>query len=157
MTIRIVAIGLSFFAALLVSAADYDHVQRSEIEEAFAQMMTIQDDPFVILEVAATGQFIQAANFGSGPFLDLPTDGLSQEEMQRALKYFPSHGISPLEQRAAHPETQEIYTHIVFTHTFDSSELDRMVQIIIGALYEIYGIADDTPLTIQTGLAAFQQ
>ena len=131
--------------------AAHDHHQKAEITNAVIEMLSQSTDPFLIVENPRTQDFIQFYNEDGKILLDLPEIALTPDEINRAQSYFADCGIKPKKTDAKDPETGETLTYKTWAETYPPEDIDRALNIALGALFEIYGISESTRLTIEKG------
>jgi hypothetical protein len=108
-------------------------------------------DPFLILETADSKRYIQFFNEDPGLLIDLPQIALSETEIERAEDYFEKRGIPLTVKTARNPDTRKAFELLTWSKTFHPSEIDKVTEIAFGALFEIYGISENTPLSFVRG------
>ena len=121
-------------------AASADIARLNEIAQALNRMLErTNEDAFVIFEERTNRKFVQfAGSVGSPLCLDLPSQTLNAEEMQRATALFSSFGV-------ASPETHPTYT-------------DAAKKIAAGQQVSFnLNLGKDVQLAAQITLAIFQQ
>jgi hypothetical protein len=131
--------------------ADYGHPQKAEIKKAIVEMLTQSTDPFLIVENPITQDFIQFYNDEGRILLDIPEVALTPAEIMKAQDYFAQCGIKLETTESKDPGTGETYIINSWTDTFPSEDIDRALNIALGALSEIYGISESTQLTCRKG------
>ncbi len=129
----------------------YRHRQKAEIRQALVEMLSKSTDPFLIVEELKTERFIQFYNDKGLILIDLPEDAVAPDRRGLARGYFEKHGISIEETRDIDPESGEIFVNRSWTTTFAAKEADRVVDIALGALFEVHGMSKATLLTLTKG------
>lgn len=151
MKIKLLLTLVVFLISVTCHAADYQHAQKDAAIEVLNEMLTKERNPFVIIEIAGTEKYIQFYNENPGLLLDLPEVALTKKEVKLASTYFARHGINSVKTTARDPATGDTFVLVGWTKTFDPLDVDDVVDIAFGALFEIYGINKDTTLTIEKG------
>ena len=129
----------------------YHHPQEKEIKEALVQMLTKSTDPFLIVEDLKTENFIQFYNEDGRILIDLPEGAVAPERIGLAQGYFQKQGIPVKENQDIDPQSGKTFLNRSWTTTYPPEEAEKVVNIALGALFEIYGISDATPLTLTRG------
>ena len=129
----------------------YSHPQKTEIKKAIVEMLTQSTDPFLIVEDSKTQNFIQFYNEDGRILLDLPEVALTPTEVNAAQRYFRKCGIRLKEAEAIDPETGKTFFIKTWTDTFAPEQTDKVVNMALGALFEIYDISESTRLTLTKG------
>ncbi len=130
---------------------EYNHTQKAEAKAHLAEMLKKTIDPFLIIEITGTDGYIQFYNEDPGLLIDLPEVALSNEQIMKAKDYFTKQGIPLTYTTARNPETEEDFELKTWSRIFPPDEVDRVIDIAFGALIEIYGISEDTPLNFVKG------
>jgi hypothetical protein len=130
---------------------EYSHPQKAEAKEHLAEMLTRKVDPFLIIETADGGSYIQFYNENPGLMIDLPEMALSDSEIEKAREYFRKNGIPLIVTKAINPKTKREFELRTWSKKFHPGEIERATEIAFGALFEIYGISGDTPLIFKKG------
>ena len=151
MNVKLLLTFVIFLISVTCHAADYQHAQKDAAIQVLDEMLTIEKDPFVIIEITGTNKYIQFYNENPGLLLDLPEVALTEKEIKLASAYFSKHGINSVKTTAKDPTTGDKFMFMGWTKTFDPLDIDEVVDIAFGALFEIYGITQDTPLTFEKG------
>lgn len=148
---KILLLILSFFVSTQCYGANYQHSQKKSVKEALTVMLTKTVDPFLIVEISGTKKYIQFYNDNPGLILDLPAITLSDSEIKLATVYFRKHGLKSMQIKATDVNSGNAFTLKGWRHTYNPGDLNKVVDIAIGALFEIYGISKTTPLTFTKG------
>ena len=93
---RVVTVLLCCLAMLSCSKPAEKHMTLQErIEEALSSLLTRRnEDAFVIFEDRATKKFVQFAGNANQPlFLDIPSQALKNDEIDRAKRLFGQYGV----------------------------------------------------------------
>ena len=151
MNIRLLLTFVFFIVSVTCHAADYQHAQKDAAVQALDEMLIRERNPFVIIEVSGTDKYIQFYNKNPGLLLDLPEVALSEKEVKLASAYFSKHGINSVKTTARDPATGDTFVLVGWTKIFDPLDVDEVVDIAFGALFEIYGITKETQLTFEKG------
>lgn len=151
MKLRLVILLVTLFVSGQCFAGDYAHPQRKAAKQALTVMLENTVDPFLIIEVRDSGKYIQFYNVNPGLLIDLPEVALSASEVRKATEYFNKKRIRHVVKTAKNPKTFKEFEIRTWQGVFDPKEIDKVVDIAFGALFEVYGISKDTPLTFVKG------
>jgi hypothetical protein len=132
-------------------ASTRSHPQKSEIKKAILEMLTQSVDPFLIVEDSKTQKFIQFYNEGGKILIDLPEVALTADEVPLAKKYFATCGISPQKIDGKDPETGKTFVSTSWTAIYAPEQVDDVVNIALGALFDIYGVSQSSQLSFTKG------
>jgi len=127
------------------------HPQKTQIRKSLVEMLTQSEDPFLIVEDPKTESFIQFRNEDRKILIDFPQCGLKTAEIKAAKGYFFTCGIRLKETESLNPETGEAFKSKSWNRSYSRGEIDKVVNISLGALFEINGISESTPLVLKTG------
>ena len=130
---------------------EYRHTQKAEAKALLVEMLNNTIDPFLIIEITGTDGYIQFYNEDPGILIDLPEVALSGEQIKKAKAYFAKQGVPLTVTTARNPETKEDFSLKTWNRIFHPNEVDKVIDIAFGALIEIYGISEDTPLNFVKG------
>ncbi len=114
-------------------------------------MLTQSTDPFLIVEDPITQNFIQFYNENRRILIDLPEVALTSAETKIAQDYFRKWDIRMKENEDRDPKTGNTFINRSWTETYPPEQIDKVVNLALGALFEIYGISDSTHLTLTKG------
>jgi len=131
--------------------AAHSHPQRAEIKKAVVEMLTQSTDPFLIVEDPITQNFIQFYNENRRILIDLPEVALTSAETKIAQDYFRKWDIRMKENEDRDPKTGNTFINRSWPETYPPEQIDKVVNLALGALFEIYGISDSTHLTLTKG------
>jgi hypothetical protein len=73
---------------------------------------------------------------------DLPEVALTESEIKHANKYFSKYGIGLSESKARSVETRKIFIMKSWRKIYPLKDIDKAVNLTLGALYEIYGFSE---------------
>ena len=151
MNIKVLLMFITFIFSFQCYGAEYQHSQKAEVKKAISTMLTKTVDPFLIVEISESEKYIQFYNDNPGLLLDLPVVALSKEEAELASVYFSKHGVSALDSMAKDPATGKEHILKAWMHTYNPDDIDEVVDVAFGALFEVYGITESTPLSLIKG------
>lgn len=151
MNFKTLSLLLYFSVSALCNASEYQHLQKNTAKGALADMLTKTVGPFLIIVISGTDKYIQFYNDNPGLLLDLPVNPLTDAEMKLAAIYFSKNGISSRKFLAKNPDSGEEFVLVGWKHAYDEGELDKVLDVAFGALFEIYGISNTTHLSFIRG------
>lgn len=142
---------LFFLLGISSQVSGVEHRQKKELQHALEEMIAVTKEPFLIVEVLGTTQFIQFFKEGTGLVLDLPTSALSKSEIEKAELYFITHKVTKSEQVGIDPAMDQEFKLTTWNKVFGADELELVADISLGALQAIYQTVPSTELTIIKG------
>jgi hypothetical protein len=120
----------------------YSHPQKIKIKNNIRRMLKQTTDPFLIIEDPETKKFVQLYNENGNILFDLPEVALTESEIKHANKYFSKYGIGLSESKARSVETRKIFIMKSWRKIYPLKDIDKAVNLTLGALYEIYGFSE---------------
>lgn len=131
--------------------AAFDAYNQDLLSSSLNEMLDQPSEPFLVAEVTGTQQFIQFYSDQAGIVIDFPASYLNPEQLERAEQYFKKAGVIKQEQSGIDPQTDKEFTLIVWNKRYDSSQIDKIVAVSLGALTEIFQLPADSKITVIKG------
>ncbi len=137
----VLCLGL-FFGLGLTQAGDTE-ITIEGIQPALERLITRSNaDAFLIIQEAETGKFVQFShNPENGIVLDLPVDGLSEEEIKRASRYLIGQGAEFVSWQVDDARMQSYTMHL-------KRDLEATELVAKNVMHKVYGFSDYAVYTL---------
>jgi hypothetical protein len=126
----------------------YTHPQKDEVKKAVKEMMNRSNWTIIFITDSNSEHSIKLTFESKKIHLTLHAATLTQEEKRLAKTYFSKHNIKLKKFKYLNPKTGKPFNIFTWRAAYSIAEIDRVVNLAIGALFEVFSVTPSIPLKI---------